>query len=223
MYVADGDILIIITLASSILIFTSLIGMTGALLNSKPILAVYTVLLWPALTSLLAVGYMSYKRSTFALDHKLNLSWSQYYTPLGRLLIQDSLRCCGFYSPLHEATTSTRCYSRTSLPGCKGKLFRFEKGNLDMIWYAAFSIAPLHIVNMVVALLCANHMTNTFGKGLTPKQYRLTSTDVRVDAEKILKEIHSTGVQRVVRPVNSRASSSGIFRRIDGTAYVLNN
>jgi hypothetical protein len=212
MYVADGDILILITLASSILLFTALVGTTGALLNSRPILAIYTLLLWPALISLLAVGYTSYKRATFSLDHKLNLSWSQYYTPLGRLLVQDSLRCCGFYSALHEATPSKRCYPRASLPGCKGKLYRFEQENLGMIWWAAFALAPLHIVNVVVALLCANHMTTTFGKGITPKKYRLSGVDVRTDAERILNGINTGEVRPVVRPEMSRASSSGVFR-----------
>jgi hypothetical protein len=212
MYVADNDVLILITLSSSILLFTALVGMTGALLNSRPILAIYTLLLWPALISLLAIGYTSYKRATFSLDHKLNLSWSQYYTPLGRLLIQDSLRCCGFYSALHEATPSKRCYSRASLPGCKGKLYRFEQENLAMIWCATFSLALLHLVNVVVAFLCANHMTTTFGKGITPKKYRLSGVDVRADAERILTRMNAGEVRPVMRPELSRASSSGLFR-----------
>lgn len=207
MYVADNDILILITLAASIMVFTALVGISGVFLNSRPILATYTLLLWPAFLSLVVVGYISYKRATFALDHKLNLSWSQYYTPLGRLLIQNSLRCCGFYSPLHEGMPSKRCYPRTPLPGCKGKLYRFEHENLGMIWSVAFTLAGLHIINIVVALLCANHITRTFGKGITPKQYRLSNMDVRADADKILK-----GIRAVVRPELSRAPSSDVFR-----------
>jgi hypothetical protein len=223
MSVADGDILILITLAASILLFTSLVGMSGTLLNSRPILAVYTLLLWPALAALLAVGYISYHRATFSLDHKLNLSWSQYYTPLGRLLIQNSLHCCGFYSALHEATFSKRCYPRTSLPGCKGKLYRFDRENLAAIWMAVFSLVPLHLINILVALLCANHVTRTFGKGITPKRYRLSSEDVKADAERILSGIHGRGeVRPVVRPEYSRAGSSGVFRedREDRTALL---
>ncbi|KAJ6622709.1 hypothetical protein B0H10DRAFT_1909806 [Mycena sp. CBHHK59/15] len=212
MYVADNDVLILITLAASILVFTSLVGMSGALLNSRPILAVYTLLLWPALVSIVAIGYVSYKRTTFSLDHKLNLSWSQYYTPLGRLLIQDSLRCCGFYSALHEATPSKRCYPRTSLPGCKGKLYRFERANLALVWSTVFSLVPLHLLNVLAALLCANHVTARFGKGITPKGYRLTSLDVKVDAEKILMGMKELDVRPVERPPLSRASSSGVFR-----------
>lgn len=103
MCVADWDILVLITLVASLLL-TAMIGLTGTLLNSLPILAVYTLRLWPALIAMLAVGYTSYKCSTLSPDRKLDFSWSKYYTPLGRLLIQNSLRCCGFYSPLHEAT-----------------------------------------------------------------------------------------------------------------------
>lgn len=202
MYIADTDILILITLAGSTLVFISLVGLSGVLLNSRPILAVYTFLLWPAFVSLVAIGYVAYKRATFSLDHKLNMSWSQYYTPLGRLLIQDSLRCCGFYNALHEATPSKRCYPRTSLPGCKGKLYRFERANLALVWSTVFSLVPLHLLNVLVALLCANHVTETFGKGITPERYRLTSVDVQTDAEKIMR-----GMRLDVMPSKRRLSS----------------
>lgn len=189
MYVADYDVLVLISWAGSLLLFNSLVGWTGTLLNSRPLLAVYALLLWPSFMSILAVGYTSYRRATFSLDRKLNFSWSQYYTSFGRLLIQNSLQCCGYYSPVHEATFSNRCYPRTPLPGCKGVLFRFEQANLGMIWSAVFSIVPLHLINIVASLLCANHVTRTFGKGLTPKQYRLTAADVTTDAQSIAEEL----------------------------------
>ncbi|KAI0365335.1 hypothetical protein BV20DRAFT_954425 [Pilatotrama ljubarskyi] len=210
MYVADYDLLVLITLSSSILLFTFLVGISGALLNSRPILAVYAILLWPALISMLAIGYTAYKRSAFALDHKLNLAWSQWYTPLGRLVIQDALRCCGFYSALHEAAASKRCYPRTPLPGCKGKLWRFERANLATIWGTVFSLVPVHIMNIFVALLCANHVTRMFGKGITPKRYRLSGDDVRADAEMLMKVL--SDVRPVARPGFTRAPSSGVFR-----------
>ena len=178
MYVADSDILILVTLCGSILLFTALVGITGTFLNSRPILATYAVLLWAAFISMLAIGYTAYKRSAFALDRKLNLAWSQWYTPVGRLMIQDSLRCCGFYSALHDATPSPRCFARTMLPGCKSKLYRFEAHNLQRIWAAVFGLVPLHIANMIVALLCANHVTETFGKRIMPKKYWLSKADL---------------------------------------------
>jgi hypothetical protein len=72
-----------------------------------------------------------------------------------------------------EATFSKRCYPRTALPGCKGKLFRFEKYILETIARAAFSIVPVHLLNILAALLTSNHVNRTFGKGLMPRQYRL--------------------------------------------------
>ena len=204
MIVADGDLLILITWAASMLLLTALLGISGTLLNSRPILAVYTVLLWPAFISLLSVGYVAYKRDTLSLDHKLNLSWSRHYNPLGRLRIQDSLHCCGFYSTLHATSPSKLCYLRAPLPGCKGNLYNFEHQNLSRIWTAVFALVPLHIVNLVVALLGANHTTNTFGKGITPKQYRLSAVDVKADAEKMLDNATSFFA--------SKGSQAGFFK-----------
>lgn len=127
-------------------------------------------------------------------------------------MIQSSLKCCGYYDPLHEATISNKCYPRTPLPGCKGKLYRFERENLSLIWSTTFSIVPLHLINIVVALLCANHVTMTFGKGITPKQYRLCEQDLKADAEKISEEMSRMGIERVSRPAYSRMSSSVAFR-----------
>jgi hypothetical protein len=152
MYTADSDVLIIATLTGSLLIFAALAGMAGICLNSRPLLAIYAILLWPGLVSIVAVGYITYKRSTYALDNKLDSAWSQWYTSEGRLLIQDALHCCGFYDALHEAIPSKRCYPRTTLPGCKGKLYRFEREILSTIWSASFSLIPLHILNIMVAL-----------------------------------------------------------------------
>lgn len=186
MAVADNDILVLITLSSSVLLSTSLLGTAGVLLNSRRILAVYALLLWPAFLSILSVGYTSYRRASLSLDNKLSFAWSRFYTALGRQLIQDALQCCGYFSSMHEASPSKRCYLRTPLPGCKAGLYEFEKANLRMIWRVAFSLAPLHLINMVVALLCVNHVTYTFGKRVLPRQYHLSPNDVKAEAEKLL-------------------------------------
>ena len=99
MYVAAYNLLALLTLASSILLTTAFVGLSRSLLDSRPLLAVYALLLWPALFSLLAIGYPAYKRYSFALDRKLSLAWSEYYTPLGRRVLQDALGCCGFFAP----------------------------------------------------------------------------------------------------------------------------
>ena len=216
MYVADYDLLILLTLASSILLFTALVGLSGTLLNSRPLLAIYALLLWPAFFALLALGYPSYKRYSFALDRKLSRAWSEWYTPLGRLAIQDALACCGFANALHEAVPSARCYPRTPLPGCKGPLWRFERDTLSTVWSTVFALVPLHIVNVCVALLCANHVTRTFGKGITPKRYRLNADDVRADAEVLVQAMG--GLRPVARPGFARAPSSAMFRE-DKTYY----
>lgn len=72
-----------------------------------------------------------------------------------------------------QATFSKRCYARTALPGCKGKLYRFEKDLLHGIASTTFAILPLHLLNICIGLLCANHVNRSFGKGLMPRQYRL--------------------------------------------------
>lgn len=185
MYTADTDILFYITIAASIQIFTSMVGLCGVILNSRSILAVYCLLLWPSFISLAIIGYTSYKRSEFALNRKLNLAWSQWYNPRDRLAIQTSLRCCGYYNPLHQAVPSKTCFPRTALPGCKAKLLLFEKRNLRMIWSTAFSLVPLHVLVICISLLCSNHVTETFGKGITPKRYRLGLDDVQVEAESL--------------------------------------
>lgn len=184
--VADNDILILITLAASFFLFTSLIGVTGTLLNSRPILAVYTFLLWPAFLSMMAIGYTSYRRSSYSLENKLNLTWSRFFTPSGRRTIQNSLNCCGFYSAMHEAAPSKTCYLRAPLPGCKAGLYSFERSSLKAIWSATFALVPVHLANMVIALLCSNHVTKRFGNGFTPRHYRLIPMDVKADADKLL-------------------------------------
>lgn len=199
MYTADIDILILITLTGSLLVFTSLIGITGIGLNARPVLAIYVLTLWLSLISMVTVGYITYKRCTFALDRKLDWAWSQWYTPEGRLVIQNTLHCCGYYSALHDAIPSNNCYTRTPFPGCKGKLYRFEKDNLSFIFGAAFSLIPLHIFNITVALLCANHITKTFGLGIMPMRYRLTPIDVKANAEQALNMIQQMDLAKVNR------------------------
>lgn len=211
MYTADSDILVYITVAASIQIFTSLVGLCGVILNSRPILAVYCVLLWPAFISLVVVGYAGYKRTEFAPDRKLNFAWSKWYNPHDRLAIQTSLGCCGYYNPLHEAVSSKRCFPRTTLPGCKAKLYLFEKQNLRIIWSTTFSLVPLHVLVICLSLLCSNHVTETFGKGMMPKGYRLCLDDVRMEAESLYGQFrNSTGV--IERPEESKVGATVIFR-----------
>ena len=212
MYTADSDILVYITVAASIQMFTSLVGLCGVILNSRPILAVYCLLLWPSFISLAVVGYASYKRTEFALDKKLNLGWSQWYNPHDRLAVQTSLGCCGYYNPLHQAAPSKRCFPGTTLPGCKAKLYLFEKQNLKMVWSTAFSLVPLHILVICLSLLCSNHITETFGKGIMPKKYRLGFGDVKLAAESFGYGQFRNSDGPIERPKESRVGAAMIVR-----------
>ena len=60
------------------------------------------------------------------------------------------------------------------LPGCKQPLLDFQNDMLSRFYMTAFGIAPLHLLNMFAAILCANHVVSRWGKGLTPRAYRLT-------------------------------------------------
>ncbi|PWN93856.1 hypothetical protein FA10DRAFT_283479 [Acaromyces ingoldii] len=187
--IVDVDLLILLSLACFICLLTSIVGLSGSLLNSRPILALYTFLLWPCLVSKLVVGYISYKRANFRLDRKLNMVWSRYLTNLDRLRIQENLQCCGYYSPLHQATFSRMCYPRTNLPGCKGPLFAAESLSLRRLYRATFSLVFVHLVNILVSLLCSNHVNVNFGKGLTPRRYRLNGTHVEINAAGAMREL----------------------------------
>ncbi|KAL9936570.1 hypothetical protein V8E36_004638 [Tilletia maclaganii] len=191
--VADTDILIFTTLASFLCVLTSVVGLSGAILNNRPILALDAFLLWPTFISMMVVGYSSYKRANLRLDRKLNMAWSRYYTDLDRLRLQNNLHCCGFYSPLHEATFSRTCYPRTTLPGCKGKLFRYERASLQFIYRTVFTAIFIHLGAIAASLLCSNHVNEQFGKGLTPRAYRLDMGHVRRNAVNIMRALIENG------------------------------
>ena len=81
-----------------------------------------------------------------------------------------------------------------------------------MIWSTAFSLVPLHILVICLSLLCSNHITETFGKGIVPKKYRLGLGDVKLAAESFGygQFRNSSGV--IERPRESRAGASFLFR-----------
>jgi len=175
--------LVISTLATSIGVFTSMIGWSGIVLNNRSFLAIYNLFLWITFIFLLVPGYLSYKRHTFNLEGKINAQWSRDLGPEGRLRVQNVLRCCGYYSPFVEATVSQTCYSRSILPGCKLRYLQFERMALRKWYTVVFSIVPVHIGIIVAGLLCSNHVTYRFGKGMMPKAYRLDISSLAVIAD----------------------------------------
>jgi len=45
-----------------------------------------------------------------------------------------------------------------NLPGCQFKYREYEREVLSTSWTASFSILPLQLFVMIVALLCSNHV-----------------------------------------------------------------
>jgi hypothetical protein len=86
-----------------------------------------------------------------------------------------------------QATFSRECYPRTTLPGCKGPLYRFEKASLRELYIAVFCTVFVHLGAIAASILCSNHVNVTFGKGLTPRLYRLDVGHVRRNAVNIIR------------------------------------
>ena len=191
--------LIISTLAASLGVVTALVGWAGALLNNRSFLAVYTFMLWICFALLVAPGYITYRRRTFNLEGKINAEWSRELGPDGRLRIQNQLECCGYFSPFVEATISQTCYARSTLPGCKAHYLSFEKLVLTRWYTVAFALVPLHIGIMVAGLLCSNHVTYRFGKGMMPKAYRLSLNSMAVIMDNYAKYVSSLLTVSLVR------------------------
>ncbi|KAF7296186.1 hypothetical protein HMN09_01087200 [Mycena chlorophos] len=178
--VANHTELIFSTVAAAFAFGVSLIGFPGILLNNRPFLAVYTFLLWVTFGLLVVPGYITYKRRNLNLEGKINQQWSQDLGAEGRLIIQNALHCCGYDSPFVEATVSATCYSRSILPGCKADFFAFQKMALERWYTVSFGLVPVHIGVIVAGLLCSNHVTYRFGKGMMPKAYRLSKESMAV-------------------------------------------
>jgi hypothetical protein len=179
--------LVLSTLAAVFSVVTSLIGWSGLLLNNRSFLAVYSFLLWICFAFIVAPGYITYKKRTFNLEGKINHQWSRNLGAEGRLRIQNQLNCCGYFSPFVEATVSQSCYARSMLAGCKNRYMKFERDVLGKWFIAVFVIVPFHLATIVAALLCSNHVTYRFGKGMTPKAYRLGPESMAVIMEKYAK------------------------------------
>ncbi|KAL7420029.1 hypothetical protein Q5752_004994 [Cryptotrichosporon argae] len=204
--VGNRSELIISTVAAALMVLTSLIGYSGILLNNRAFLAVYTLLLWFCLALLVTPGYMTYKQRTFNLEGKINAQWSRDLGTNGRLRIQDALRCCGYFSPYVEATVSALCYPRSNEAGCKNQYLKVERNVLET-WYAiAFALVPAHIGIIIASLLCSNHITYRFGKGLTPKRYRLDLSSMAVIMDEYASQIAAQYGPQVAEAAVSRSS-----------------
>ncbi|PFH45332.1 hypothetical protein AMATHDRAFT_71807 [Amanita thiersii Skay4041] len=197
--------LIISTLAASTGIITSMIGWMGILLNNRSFLAVYTFLTWITFGLMVVPGYLSYKKRTFNLEGKINAQWSRDLGTAGRLRVQNELDCCGYFSPFVEATVSQTCYARSVLPGCKLRYMNFERKVLEKFYTASFALVPAQIWVMVVGLLCSNHVTYRFGKGMMPKAYRLSLNSMAVIMDQYASELAEQYGQDVASEIMARS------------------
>ncbi|EGN93549.1 hypothetical protein SERLA73DRAFT_115563 [Serpula lacrymans var. lacrymans S7.3] len=200
--------LIISTTAAALAVVTSLIGWAGILLNNRSFLAVYTFLLWICFALLVTPGYLTYKQRTFNLEGKVNSQWSRDLGAEGRLRIQNRLHCCGYFSPFVEATVSQTCYARSILPGCKQPYLNFERHVLTLWYTIAFALVPLQIAIIVAGLLCSNHVTYRFGKGMMPKAYRLSMNSMAVIMDNYANQLAEQYGSDVASDVMTRSRSN---------------
>ncbi|KAK7047104.1 hypothetical protein VNI00_006769 [Paramarasmius palmivorus] len=209
--------LVVSTVAATVGIFTSLIGYAGILLNNRSFLAIYTFLTWITFTFLIIPGYITYHRRSFNLEGKLNLQWSRELGPNGRLRVQNHLGCCGYFSPFVEATVSQTCYARSVLPGCKLKYMNFQRMALKRWYIVAFGLVPAQLGVMLAGLLCSNHVTYRFGKGMMPKAYRLSEGDKAAIMDSLTSELtEQYGASAVAR---SRSSLNAQLVEQERMAY----
>jgi hypothetical protein len=200
--------LILSTAAAALATVTSVIGWAGVLLNNRSFLAVYTFSLWLCFALLVTPGYLTYKQRTFNLEGKINAQWSRDLGAEGRLRIQNRLHCCGYYSPFVEATVSQTCYARSVLPGCKSAYLSFEKHVLELWYTIAFALVPLQIAIILAGLLCSNHVTYRFGKGMMPKAYRLSMNSMAVIMDNYANQLAEQYGSDVASDILARSRSN---------------
>ncbi|KIM37026.1 hypothetical protein M413DRAFT_448751 [Hebeloma cylindrosporum] len=200
--------LVVSTLACCLGIFTSLIGWAGILLNNRSFLAVYTFSLWIVFIFMLIPGYLTYKQRTFNLEGKINAQWSQRLGAEGRMRIQNELQCCGYFSPYVEATVTQTCYARSILPGCKLKYIVFQRRVLQKWYTVVFALVPVHVMVMVAGLLCSNHVTYRFGKGMMPKAYRLSMASMAIIMENYASQLADRYGMEVASDILTRSRSN---------------
>lgn len=189
MRVGNRPELIVSTIGATIGVLTSIIGWAGILLNNRSFLAVYTFMTWITFAFLITPGYITFRRSEYNLEGKINSQWSRTLGAEGRLRIQNQLECCGYFSPFVEATVSQTCYARSLLPGCKLRYLTFERNIMRKWYHASLGLAPLHILVMIAVLLCSNHVTYRFGKGMMPEAYRLDLNSMAVIMENYANQL----------------------------------
>jgi len=155
------------------------VGWAGVLLNNRSFLAVYTFMLWLCFAMLVTPGYVTYRRRTFNLEGKINSQWSRQLGADGRLRIQTSSSAVDT-SVLCRSDSQSDMLRQECLARVQGALPLVREASLDEMVYRSVRIGTLHIAIMLAGLLCSNHVTYRFGKGMMPKAYRLSMNSMAV-------------------------------------------
>ncbi|ORX94160.1 hypothetical protein K493DRAFT_198213, partial [Basidiobolus meristosporus CBS 931.73] len=136
--------------------------------NNRRLLTFYCVFLWPLMAGIASVGYVAYRRQLWNLEAKLQSQW-RGLTNAERQRVQSNLHCCGYLDKNHFPAYTNKCFPRTTLPGCRGKLQRFMASGLKITYITAFAVLPGHLLVIFAGLLCSNHITNKFASDPPPK------------------------------------------------------
>ncbi|KAF9912426.1 hypothetical protein BX616_010324 [Lobosporangium transversale] len=113
----------------------------------------------------ISVGYIAFRRAKNHLRARLRDEWLNAYTREQRLLVQRSLKCCGYQSPTWYGEYDMRCFPMINLPGCQHKYSVYEADLLHTCWTFSFILAPFQLFVMIATLLCSNHVDGMFRSG----------------------------------------------------------
>lgn len=72
------------------------------------------------------------------------------------------------------------CCARSTLPECKLPCLKYEREILQVFFKIMFAIMLVHILVMLAALLCLNHVMYRFGEGMMPQAYQLNMDSMTV-------------------------------------------
>lgn len=76
-------------------------------------------------------------------------------------------------------------------------------------WYTViFALVPFQVAVMVIGLLCSNHITYRFGKGMMPKAYRLSMTSMAVIMDNYASQLAEQYGDDVASEVLARSRSN---------------
>ncbi|GJJ72951.1 hypothetical protein EMPS_05309 [Entomortierella parvispora] len=173
MYIANHKLLYLMMVTAPFGIFVAVVGYLGILCQSRRVLTIYAILLWPLFALITSIGYICYRRLHVQLYQKLKFSWINEYSRDDRLVIQNALSCCGYRSLGDYPSYDLHCFPRAPLPSCESLFLQYQQDLLTNTSSAAFIMVPVQLLIMMVALLCSNHIDHLYRTAhpITPKLY----------------------------------------------------